>query len=153
MSCCFSNPSKKQSTKTWCHHFQSQAWGFSSVLTLHEYIVGFLISISLITYLTCFLDSPEKYPHLEVKTYLYLSWFINHRVYEVKLVINHLISKPIQPAAKVEDSVPNKTVGVKAILTSKSGKFCNTGLALKRSTLNICNAQFSYSQFFFFLQI
>ena len=42
------------------------------------------------------------------------------------LFINQLVSKPIQPAVLVKDSVPSKTVGMKDLQTSSSGKFCNT---------------------------
>lgn len=48
------------------------------------------------------------------------------------LFINELISKPIQPAVLVKDSVPNKIVGIKDLQTSASGKFCNTHVTQKR---------------------
>ena len=51
------------------------------------------------------------------------------------LFINQLVSKPIQPAVLVRDSTPNKTVGMKDLQTSTSGKFCNTHVTLKRGTL------------------
>ena len=46
------------------------------------------------------------------------------------LFINQLVCKPIQPAVRVEDSVPNKTVGTKDPQTSNSGKFRDTHLTL-----------------------
>ena len=52
-----------------------------------------------------------------------------------RYIINQLVSKPIQPAVLVKDSVPNKTVGMKDLQTSTSGKFCNTHVTLKRGTL------------------
>ena len=51
------------------------------------------------------------------------------------LFINQLLSKPIQPAVGVKDSIPNKTVGMKKPETSNSGKFCNTHLTLAATLL------------------
>ena len=52
------------------------------------------------------------------------------------LFTNELVSKPIQPAVLVKDSVPSKTVGMMDLQTSSSGKFCNTQLTLERGTLS-----------------
>ena len=50
------------------------------------------------------------------------------------LVIN-LFPNPIQPAARMKDYVPNKTVRMKDLRTSGSGKFFSTQLTLERRTL------------------
>ena len=42
---------------------------------------------------------------------------------------------PIQPAVRMKDSVPNKTVRMKNFQTSSSGKFCSAQLTLERGTL------------------
>ena len=46
------------------------------------------------------------------------------------LFINQLVSKPIQQAVGMKDSVSNKAVRMKDAQTSNSGKFCNTHLTL-----------------------
>ena len=51
------------------------------------------------------------------------------------LFSNQLVSKPIQPAVLVKDSVPSKIVGMKDLQTSGSGKFFSTQLTLERGTL------------------
>ena len=65
------------------------------------------------------------------------------------LFINQLVSKPIQPAVLVKDSVPNKTVGMKDLQTSTSGKFCNTHVTLKRGTLKYLKCCLHTANFFF----
>ena len=65
------------------------------------------------------------------------------------LFINQLVSKPIQPAVLVKDSVPSKTVGMKDLQTSSSGKFCNTHVTLKRGTLKYLKCCLHTANFFF----
>ena len=65
------------------------------------------------------------------------------------LFINQLVSKPIQPAVLVKDSVPSKTVGMKDLQTSTSGKFCNTHVTLKRGTLKYLKCCLHTANFFF----
>ena len=59
---------------------------------------------------------------------------------------NHIVLIPIQPTVEVEDSFSDKTVGMKDIQTSRSGKFYNTNLTVERSTLKYLKC--SYSSFF-----
>ena len=71
-----------------------------------------------------------RYKHV----YFYLElWTVDCII--CTLFINQLVSKPIQPAVRVKDSVPNKTVGMKKPQTSNSGKFCNTHLTLAAALL------------------
>ena len=65
------------------------------------------------------------------------------------LFINQLVSKPIQPAVLVKDSVPSKIVGMKDLQTSTSGKFCNTHVTLKRGTLKYLKCCLHTANFFF----
>ena len=68
------------------------------------------------------------------------------------LFINQLVSKPIQPAVLVKDSVPSKTVRMKDLQTSSSGKFCNTHFE-KRDTEVFEMLSLHTANFFFFANL
>ena len=59
-------------------------------------------------------------------------WIVSYVHY---LVIN-LFPNPIQPAVRMKESAANKTVRMKDLQISSSGKFCSTQLSLERGTLN-----------------
>ena len=69
------------------------------------------------------------------------------------LFINQLVSKPIQPAVLVKDSVPSTTVGMKDCQTSTSGKFCNIHITLKRGTLKYLKCSVFILLTFFFANL
>ena len=69
------------------------------------------------------------------------------------LFSNQLVSKPIQPAVLVKDSVPSKIVGMKDLQTSTSGKFCNTHVNSEKRDTEVFEMLSLHTANFFFLQI
>lgn len=87
-----------------------------------------------------------KISSLEGKNLYFCLQLLTTDCIKCTLFINQLVSKPIQPAVGVKDSVPNKAVGMKDLQTARSGKFCSANFTLERGTLKyLKHSQPSYS--------